>query len=167
MQNPALLFKDALQMKHSSAGLIIPDNLARRNSHGNDVPVKKEEKEDGDNHDEEDNYAYLLRVNPNNDNDDSIMVKKEEVSPEEEPIKIEENDEDDRDDEEEKERKQLSEKLKSSLGIHIVGTYEAKAKKHIAKDEATKLELDNVFIKYKDKNHEIFCPRLVCDFKKD
>ena len=45
----------------------------------------------------------------------------------------------DREDEEEKERKLIAEKLKSNLNVHILGTYEARSKKHIAKDEATRL----------------------------
>jgi hypothetical protein len=50
--------------------------------------------------------------------------------------------------------------------MHIVGTYEPRNKKHIAKDESTKLELENVFIKCKNKPTEVFYPKLVCEFRK-
>lgn len=169
MDNPKNLFKDALIIKHSSSDIALTNNHKRVSQTGE--PVVKEEPKDGRHHEEDDDYVHLLRNNSVEKPDINIeefTVKKEEVSPPE-PIKEEENleDDEDRDDEEERERKQISEKLKSSLCIHIVGTYEAKAKKHIAKDEATRLELENVFIKHKDKNEEIYCPRLVCEFKKE
>ena len=45
-------------------------------------------------------------------------------------------------------------KLKEDLAVHILGMYEKK--KHIAKDELIKLELENVFIKTKNQNNELF-----------
>ena len=61
MDNPRDLFKDALEIKHSSTGPLIPEMNHRRSSHINDIPVKKEEREDGQHHDEEDDYLHLLR----------------------------------------------------------------------------------------------------------
>ena len=44
--------------------------------------------------------------------------------------------------------RQKNAKLKNNISMHIVGTYSTKNKKHIARDERTRIELDNVFIKF-------------------
>ena len=57
-------------------------------------------------------------------------------------------------------------KAQSSISLHIIGTYSTKQKKHIAKDERTKIELDNVFIKVMNHNLETYLQKLTCDLTK-
>jgi hypothetical protein len=41
-------------------------------------------------------------------------------------------------------------KVKKNVELHVLGMYEKK--RHVAKDETTKLELENVFLKTKNRN---------------
>lgn len=142
MDNPKDLFSKALEIKHRS---LSHDLLIRQTSdHGQ---VKKEEEEDPHaDHEEEADYANVFDVQDGE-------VKKEEGD-DLGIIKHEPNEDldDEKDEEDEREKREAIERIKNNLHIHIVGTYERENKKHVAKDESTKICLENVFIKCEGKS---------------
>lgn len=53
-------------------------------------------------------------------------------------------------------------KSSKKICAHIIASYSTKNKKHIPKDEKTKIELENVFIRTPER--EVFYAKITCDF---
>lgn len=64
---------------------------------------------------------------------------------------------------EDRQKAEILAKTPKKIAAHIIATYNTKNKKHIPKDEKTKIDLENVFIRTGEK--EVFYTKIQCEFQ--